>query len=92
MHLNIETESNREKYLLELRACDFGRIANTIQVLWGSRELQDYFQSLLVDNRGGRRGFPHDVFLAILDLYHLHDSEFDFSKPSPSVWDHIYRR
>lgn len=90
--LNIKTDRDKEKSLLELRACGFGRIANTIQTLWGSKELDTYFQGLIVDTRGGRQGFPHDVLLAILDLYHLHDNEFDISKPTPGIWDHIYRR
>lgn len=40
----------------------FARIANRIAELrYDEPQLQDYFESLLNDNRAGRRGFPPSV-------------------------------
>ena len=45
------------------------RIANTIARLWHDEtELQLYFDDLLIDRRGGRRGFPPDIHHEILML------------------------
>ena len=43
--------------------CDFyPRIANLIAAMWQDTEgLRRYFDELLIDRRGGRRGFPQDV-------------------------------
>jgi len=40
----------------------FPRIANALAVLWERPGVfEDYLSGLLVDTRGGRRGFPVDV-------------------------------
>ena len=49
----------------------YPRIANKIVELRLQREkLDQYFQSLLNDSRGGRQGFP---FAVLKDLQNLHD-------------------
>lgn len=47
----------------------FPRIANTIfDVKDDPPKLRGYFDSLINDERGGRRGFPFDVLMDIQDL------------------------
>ncbi len=50
----------------------FPRIADMIRASWGSEEGKDYLESLLIDNRGGRAGFPFDVISALMELQAEH--------------------
>ena len=59
----------------------FPRIAETIRDQWGKYSLDDYFAKLVVDDRGGRQGFPPDVLVAILEVARLHGTRFGFAKP-----------
>ncbi len=59
----------------------FPRIAATIRAQWGRRSLDDYFAKLVVDDRGGRQGFPPDVLIAILEVARLHGEQYRFAKP-----------
>jgi hypothetical protein len=56
----------------------YPRIANLIAAMWDDREgLRAYFDELLVDRRGGRRGFPHDVardLRVVRDYHAVHNS------------------
>ena len=48
----------------------FPRIANQISVYHGNKVvLGRYFETLLVDERGGRQGFPFGVLVDIQNLY-----------------------
>ena len=64
--------------------CEFyPRVANFIAAMWGDTEsLRVYFDELLVDRRGGRKGFPLDVFnnLRVLRDYH--------AACAKGKWDH----
>ncbi len=72
----------------------FARIANELTSLWASKDIDRYIDSLLLDDRGDRIGFPIDVldelmFLAGIrwHLNHLcgtlientHPEEFNYS-------------
>jgi hypothetical protein len=46
----------------------FPRIAKEISILWGSNEINDYIDSLLLDNRGERMGFPIEVLDELMFL------------------------
>jgi hypothetical protein len=59
----------------------FPRIAATIREQWGKRWLDDYFAKLVIDERGGRQGFPADVLAAIMEVARLHADQFGLSKP-----------
>jgi hypothetical protein len=53
----------------------YPRIANRLALCWSDARLtEQVFDSLLVDRRGGRRGFSKDVReeLMVLDDYHRH--------------------
>jgi len=48
------------------------RIANQIAVLHGNKPLlTKYFESLLVDQRGGRRGFDFAILVEIQNLFDI---------------------
>lgn len=48
------------------------RVFDKIIKLWGSLEADDYMAGLMVDDRGGRQGFPPDVLNNILMLSRIH--------------------
>jgi hypothetical protein len=57
-----------EMRLVALRG-EYPRILNHIAALWDEpRELERYFDSLMMDSRGGRRGFPFRVIAEIAEL------------------------
>lgn len=57
-----------EMRLLELRRT-FPHVINIIAQHWGdSVGMQKTMQSLLIDNRGGRQGFPADVRRELAEL------------------------
>lgn len=51
----------------------YPRIANLLARQWkDSLECQRYFDDLLIDRRGGRRGFPIEVLADLLALNNFH--------------------
>jgi hypothetical protein len=59
----------------------FPRIAGTIRERWGQRALDDYFGKLVIDDRGGRQGFPPEVLSAIMEVARLHADQFALATP-----------
>ena len=58
---------------------DYPRVANMIALLWGEPTkipLRGYFDSLMVDNRGGRKGFPPAVALDLMGLREHYDHRY----------------
>jgi hypothetical protein len=64
----------------------FPRIANRFAQLWKRpRQCDVYFESLLVDERGGRQGFPQSVALELVTLKtHYQTVVYPVSR---TVWD-----
>lgn len=54
----------------------FPHILKSIDVFWGSRECVIYLESLLIDRRGNRQGFPSDVAFAIQKLIDAHNEQW----------------
>lgn len=77
-----EAERQRERPdpwpIIETR---FPRIAAIIREHWGKRALDDYFGKLVIDDRGGRQGFPIEVLSAIMEVGRLHADQFKLAKP-----------
>jgi len=74
---------------LAVRPCALGiafpRIANLLARLWpNAAALTDYMTELLVDRRGGRKGFPVDVLLDLHKLRTYH-STLNPDQPPRSV-------
>ena len=62
------------------------RVFNNIMDQWGKPELDDYFNELFIDRRGGRQGFPVEVMQDIFFLYSLW-KKVKGDKPSQdAVW------
>ncbi|MDI6748030.1 MAG: ankyrin repeat domain-containing protein [Rhodocyclaceae bacterium] len=53
----------------------YDRVLTRIEKLWGKPEVSDYFSELLMDTRGGRKGFPNEVMKEIMMLRELSDQE-----------------
>jgi hypothetical protein len=65
----------------------FPRIAESIHLMWGHVELEDYLHNLIVADRAGREGFPAAVQAALLKLYNQHASLFKFVRAeTEDVW------
>jgi hypothetical protein len=60
----------RDKAWDEISALEkrFPRIAREISLLWSGNEIVDYIDSLLLDNRGERMGFPIEVLDELMFL------------------------
>ena len=70
-------------------ASDFPHVLNRVATLWRRpRQLDSYFQELLMDNRGGRCGFPLPVALEIASLKEHHLSVYPVKT---SIWEAIHR-
>lgn len=50
----------------------YPNILTAIQSMWGYKELNTYFSKLTMDDRGGREGFPPEVWEEIHLLLKLH--------------------
>lgn len=89
MHAQLATLLGAEAdkiYPMEL-AKAFPRIIDRIVELWpkGSA-LEDYFDGLLVDRRGGREGFPEPVLLEIFALKNYYQA----TKRTPALNVHTW--
>ncbi|MBI5918598.1 MAG: ankyrin repeat domain-containing protein [Nitrosomonadales bacterium] len=62
---------DKERYPHSLER-QFPHVLNRIMALWGTTELDGYVESLLIDDRGDRRGFPTWVASEIFQLSLLH--------------------
>jgi hypothetical protein len=51
----------------------YSRVFNKIIAMWGTQQLEEHFNDLIVDKRGGRKGFPPDVAADIILLSRLHE-------------------
>ncbi len=57
---------------IEIIRESFPRIADRIELLWGSWELEQYFTNILISDRGDREGFPVKVVSALLKIHEEH--------------------
>lgn len=72
---------------LEVVRAQFPRIANAIQLLWGTPELQKYLTDLIMDDvhyetGKSRQGFPQDVMSSLLVIYNKHTE----GAPIDDIW------
>jgi len=64
-------------------AKQYARITNMFATLWSRpEECRRYFDELLIDRRGGRKGFPADVLQDIMKLRELHAQLFRSVDPA----------
>ena len=81
----------REQRPLQL-ASQFPRVANVLALCWtyAPGECKRHLASLIVDERGGRKGFPSDVVPEILALWELHERLFP--EVDRDVWEPAIRQ
>ncbi len=65
----------------------FPRIVEKIVSLWGGPELDEYFSSLLIDDRGNRQGFPPEIAHEIFLLANVYDKIQGRGSEEGSAWD-----
>ena len=64
----------------------FPRIHQNVVNLWGRADGETFLDNLIMDDRGGRQGFPQDAMAALLLLQRIHFQKFGtFKKVDP--WD-----
>lgn len=63
----------------------YPRVAQVIHQLWGSPEMDAFFNRILIDDRGNRAGFPPAVVQALLALSGQHQNAFRYPTPH-DVW------
>ncbi len=67
----------------------FPHVARNITLMWGCPEFVDYINKLIVDDRGGRQGFPTEVLDEMLFLHRLHMTRYDQPRVrefEPTMW------
>src|SRR5687768_3904802 len=84
-HEPAPSPQTRAEEALSVVHGSFPRIANSISNLWGKVEFDVYMEKLLIDERGGRAGFPLDIADALLRLSRMHAESFGFGRPD-DVW------
>jgi hypothetical protein len=70
---------------ISLIEAKFPRVVQTVTLLWWERELRNYFEKLIVDERGDRDGFPPDVMQELLFLARLHREVVPTPPDDPSI-------
>lgn len=74
----VEEKPVEDEAPLSVIERDYPRIAEAIKLMWGNREMDDYFERLIVSDRAGREGFPVAAFEALLKLHQQHKAQFNF--------------
>ena len=73
MHPTIaEYFQNKEDLYPKALEGKYSRVFNKIMAMWGTEALETYFADLIVDKRGGRKGFPAEVAADIILVSRLH--------------------
>lgn len=67
----------------KLLAKDFARIMQQIELLWGKLEAFNYLDSLILDSREGRQGFPLEALREIALVKHVHSALFPSLELNP---------
>ena len=63
----------------ELLAASYPRILKRVDLLWGTKEATDYFESIFLgdsEDRSERQGFPVEILKEIVNLRQAHDFLF----------------
>jgi hypothetical protein len=70
----------------------FPRILTSVEMLWGSIELHQYFHKLLYSDRENRQGFPTEVMEALGELYAEHEAVLkQRNMLSSDLWDTYFK-
>jgi hypothetical protein len=64
----------------------FPHVVEQVVKTWGRQECLVYLESLMVDLRGDRRGFPFTAMGEILLLREIHLEQYRDARRSPDIW------
>jgi hypothetical protein len=70
----------------------FPHVLARITALWGSPEMDTYFESLLVSERPGRQGFPPEVAMEIFRVSIIHGALRLSQEPAARGWFNLNDR
>lgn len=73
---NVENSYKNVETLLAELDQSFKRISDKLRLLVGSKEFDTEISNLLIDSRGGRKGFPVGVVAILLSLSFRHEEEY----------------
>jgi hypothetical protein len=72
---------------------DYPHVLNRMADLWGdAREMNRYFDDLLLDARGDRRGFPLKVIAEITRVRDHYQARVSPVQPQTDVWSTMHLR
>lgn len=63
----------------------FPHVAESVVQRWGKPEALRYLDSLMMDSRGGRQGFPFEVLQELMLLRDVH--VLNYGGPRKSPWE-----
>ena len=90
LHESHTSKSKTDKELYDEALSVLGklypRIYNNIVETWGSVELREYFNKLLIADREDRQGFPPNICMHIMVLNRIHTDEFNFQNSLIDNW------
>ena len=85
--METATTNYKESECYASLSAAFPHIVKIIDVLWGSKECQQYLLKLILDTRdGSRAGFPYSAFKDIGQLIVIHDELFPKYAPEGEKW------
>lgn len=64
----------------------FPHIVERVVKTWGRQECLEYIESLMVDVRGGRGGFPFQAIDEIMLLREVHLAQYRDARRLPHIW------
>lgn len=67
----------------------YPNIGNKISALWGSVQLHNFLNQIIIDDRGDRQGFPPPIVSALLRIYQYHTTLVPQAIPPADTWDHV---
>ena len=64
----------------------YPHVVERVVKTWGKQECLEYIESLMVDVRGGRRGFPFAAMDEIMLLREVHLAQHRDVRRLPHIW------
>lgn len=74
-----------EKDALEILGKEFFHVFKNVKTMWGTTELERYFDKIIFSDRPNRQGFPSEVMSALFFLQQEHSDKYNFKQKDP--WD-----
>lgn len=85
-HIDMRVDHHCFDSLLNEVDFDFPHVAPKLRLLIGHEEFEVAVSKLIIDERGGRQGFPPHIVNLLLKLSKLHTSRFGHLQVSHDPW------